>query len=189
MSFPAFDSLRDDVFELLQADGDHRGEALFFGPDDARDVVARVDQIRIGFLHESTTKPESSIEERSFESEQRSLADSAPHDLAQHVAAAFIRRNDAVADQKGGGADVVGDDAQGSVGRRRVCRTARRAFRAASSMIGRSRSVSKLLSLPWRTAAMRSSPMPVSIEGLGSGDRCPFSSRSNCMNTRFQIST
>ena len=35
---------------------------------------------------------------------------------------------------------------------------------------------------------MRSSPMPVSIEGLGSGSRRPGSICSNCMNTRFQIS-
>ena len=35
---------------------------------------------------------------------------------------------------------------------------------------------------------MRSSPMPVSIEGLGSGTRSSGVCCSNCMNTRFQIS-
>ena len=35
---------------------------------------------------------------------------------------------------------------------------------------------------------MRSSPMPVSIEGRGSGTRLPPSCCSYCMNTRFQIS-
>ena len=35
---------------------------------------------------------------------------------------------------------------------------------------------------------MRSSPMPVSIEGRGSGWRCSFVTCSNCMKTRFQNS-
>ena len=38
------------------------------------------------------------------------------------------------------------------------------------------------------TAEMRSSPMPVSTEGLGKGCITPASSRLNCMNTLFQIS-
>ena len=36
---------------------------------------------------------------------------------------------------------------------------------------------------------MRSSPMPVSMEGRGSGVILPSAERSNCMKTRFQIST
>jgi hypothetical protein len=35
---------------------------------------------------------------------------------------------------------------------------------------------------------MRSSPAPVSTDGLGSGTSVPSGCRSNCMNTRFQIS-
>ena len=31
--------------------------------------------------------------------------------------------------------------------------------------------------------------MDIEIEGLGKGVRLPLASRSNCMNTRFQIST
>src|SRR6266849_4386825 len=42
---------------------------------------------------------------------------------------------------------------------------------------------------PWRTAATRSRPMPVSTHGLGKGVSLPDSSRLNCMKTRFQIST
>ena len=49
--------------------------------------------------------------------------------------------------------------------------------------------MSKFEDFPCTTAAMRSSPMPVSIEGLGSGVRRPEASRSNCMKTRFQISS
>ena len=36
---------------------------------------------------------------------------------------------------------------------------------------------------------MRSSPMPVSIDGAGNGVSVPLASRSNSMNTLFQIST
>jgi hypothetical protein len=39
------------------------------------------------------------------------------------------------------------------------------------------------------TAAMRSSPMPVSTDGFGSGTSVPSAERSYCMKTRFQIST
>ncbi len=37
-------------------------------------------------------------------------------------------------------------------------------------------------------AAMRSRPAPVSTDGFGSGVSVPSAERSNCMNTRFQIS-
>jgi hypothetical protein len=56
-------------------------------------------------------------------------------------------------------------------------------------VIGRKRSVSKLLVAPWRTAVMRSSPAPVSTEGFGRGVIFPEASLSNCMKTRFQISS
>ena len=46
----------------------------------------------------------------------------------------------------------------------------------------------KLESSPCMTAAMRSSPAPVSTDGLGSGVSVPSAERSNCMKTRFQIS-
>ena len=36
---------------------------------------------------------------------------------------------------------------------------------------------------------MRSSPIPVSIEGAGRGVRAPSACRSNSMKTLFQIST
>ncbi len=55
-------------------------------------------------------------------------------------------------------------------------------------MMAWNRSVSKLEYTPWHTAAMRSSPMPVSMEGLGSAVRVPSAAWSYCMNTRFQIS-
>jgi len=56
------------------------------------------------------------------------------------------------------------------------------------AMIGRNRSVSKLLFTSWRMHAIRSSPAPVSTDGFGSGVIFPDASRSYCMKTRFQIS-
>ncbi len=41
------------------------------------------------------------------------MADAAAEDFAEDVAAAFVRGLDAVGDEEGGGAGVVGDDAQG----------------------------------------------------------------------------
>ena len=48
------------------------------------------------------------------------MTDRPAHDLAQHVAAAFIRRNDAVVDEERGGAGVVSVDAQAGFGNRVV---------------------------------------------------------------------
>ncbi len=62
------------------------------------------------------------------------------------------------------------------------------ASRAAFPIKPRNRSPWKLERTPWQTAVMRSSPMPVSMLGRGRGTMLPFSSRSYCMNTRFQIS-
>jgi hypothetical protein len=43
---------------------------------------------------------------------------------------------------------------------------------------------------PWTTELMRSRPAPVSIDGAGSGVSGPSATLlSNCMNTRFQISS
>ena len=40
------------------------------------------------------------------------MTDAAAEDFAQHVAAAFVRRQHAVVDEERGGAGMVGDDAQ-----------------------------------------------------------------------------
>ena len=59
---------------------------------------------------------------------------------------------------------------------------------ASRSMMGLRTSVAKLLSAPCTTIAMRSKPIPVSMFFCGSGSSTPPSRRSNCVNTRFQIS-
>ena len=55
-------------------------------------------------------------------------------------------------------------------------------------MIGKIKSVSKLLSLFCNTDAKRSKPAPVSMFFLANGSYVPSAVRLNCVNTRFQIS-
>ena len=65
-----------------------------------------------------------------FEAEHAPVAHRAANDLAQHVAAAFVRGHHAVADQERGGAAVVGEDAQRRIGFRR------RAIRLSAQLAG-----------------------------------------------------
>ena len=58
--------LLDYFFQLLQADRRHCRETLLFGLDHSRNVLTRVYEIGIGFLHPSTTYPESSYRKGSL---------------------------------------------------------------------------------------------------------------------------
>ena len=60
---------------------------------------------------------------------------------------------------------------------------------ATAATIGRKMSVSKTVDTPWRQAAVRSRPMPVSMFFLGRGSSWPGPTRLNWVKTRFQIST
>ena len=60
---------------------------------------------------------------------------------------------------------------------------------AAARTIGIIRSMSCPAGTSCITAAIRSRPIPVSMFLFGSGASMPPSRRSNCVNTRFQIST
>ena len=105
------------------------------------------------------------------------MPDAAAQNLAQHISAPLVRRQHAVIDEKGRGARVIGDDAQAGVATSvRLLRERTSVSSAARSISGVNKSVSKLLTLPCSTAATRSSPMPVSIEGLGNGSVCSPSS-------------
>ena len=55
------------------------------------------------------------VEERLAHAEQTAVTGGAAQQAAQHIAAALVLRDDAVADHKDGGPDVVGDDADGNV--------------------------------------------------------------------------
>ncbi len=87
--------------------------------DDAGDALHALEQLGVGRLHEVGDEAGQLIEERVLDADHAGVAHGAAHDLAEHVAAAFVRRNDAVVDEKGRGAGVVGDDAKDGVGARR----------------------------------------------------------------------
>ena len=67
-------------------------------------------------LHQVADGVDHLEEERLLLAEQAAMADAAAEDFAQDVAAAFVGGQDAVVDEEGGGAGVVGDDAQAGVG-------------------------------------------------------------------------
>ena len=114
------------------------------------------------------------------------MAHRAAHDPAQHIAAAFVRRQHAVGDQERRRAQMVGDHAlrratAARAGRRRSvrrwCRSGQRT--------GRSRSCRAC-----PAARPRCAPAPCRCRSTVSAAamRSPGATCSNCMNTRFQIS-
>ncbi len=90
-------------------------EALFLGAHDARDGRRLRAQLRIGARHAVHHRGDELVEERLLDAELLAVPHRAPHDLAQHVAAPFVARHHAVADEEGHGAEVVGHDAEGDV--------------------------------------------------------------------------
>ena len=68
-------------------------------------------EFRIGlphFAHQHRNEPP---HQRLARAEKLGVAHGAAHDPAQHIAAAFVRRQNAIGDEKGGGAQMIGDDA------------------------------------------------------------------------------
>ncbi len=82
------------------------------------------------------------VEERLGQAEVLAVAHRAAHDLAQHVAAPLVRRDDAVGDQERRRADVVGDDAHRDVALAVARRSGRRRARRSAASSGVNRSVS-----------------------------------------------
>ena len=81
------------------------------------DVVAVAAQLRIGVSHLRYDDVYKRVQERLGHPQLLAVTHRAPHDLAQHVAAPFVRRDHAVGDQERHRAQVIGDDAHGDVGR------------------------------------------------------------------------
>ena len=96
---------------------EHRVEALFLAADHLHDGVAAGHQLGIGGAHLGDQHVDQPVEERSLEAEPAAVAHRPAHDLAQHVAAPLVRRHDAVGDQEGHRAHVVGDHPHRDVGR------------------------------------------------------------------------
>ena len=76
------------------------------------DQILRTHQFRIGLAHLPHQRPDKAIHQRFFCAEQLAVAHGAAHDPAQHIAAAFVRRQHTVRDQERRGTQVIGDHPQ-----------------------------------------------------------------------------
>ena len=85
---------------------------LLFGLNDFGDARGGFVQLGIGALHQVAHGKDHLEQERLFLSQQSAVTNAATKNLAQHVAAAFVRRQTPSLDEERGGAGVVGDDAQ-----------------------------------------------------------------------------
>ena len=101
--------------------------------------------------------------------EQPGVPHGTTEDPAQHVATAFVAGVHPVGEQEAHGARMVRQHAIARPARRPSGRRRGPPARPTRSMSGRNTSVWKLSSSPCITAAIRSSPAPVSTDGLGSG--------------------
>src|SRR5260221_462848 len=114
---------RDVAGEPLRVAGERRledrhaglerfGEALLLLLQRGGDALLLALQFWIGIAHLAREVGNELVEEGLLLAELVAVAHRAPGDAAQHVAAAFVARNHAVAHQEGAGADVVRDHAQ-----------------------------------------------------------------------------
>ena len=165
--------LPDDLVEEAQARRKGEGEALLLGLADLGDVLDRGQELGIGVLHDVGDPPDELEEERPVDADEVPLPEGPADEPPQDIAPAVVGRRDAVADEEGHGPDVVGDDPDRDVALVAGRVLAPGQIAHVASMRGLNRSVSKLLRLPWTTAVMRSRPMPVSIDGDGSGRMTP----------------
>ena len=91
-------------------------KALFFLPQNVHDAGLRSDQFGVGLAHHRHQVGHDAVEEGGAHAELVAVTNRAADDAAQHVAAAFVAGDDAIDDQEGTGADVVGDDLERVVG-------------------------------------------------------------------------
>ena len=95
----------------LQSTFDRLQEALLLGPRDPLNVLLLRHQLRIHVGHHATDRARQLGQCRLAPAQQPGVAHGAPQDAPQHVAAAFVRRVDAIGEQKGDGARMVGEHA------------------------------------------------------------------------------
>jgi hypothetical protein len=88
---------------------------MLFVFDHARHPLHAFEHFRISAAHQLRDKTRELIEKWLFDAGQAGMAHGAAHDFAQHVAAAVIGGENPIVNQEGGGARVIGDDAQGGI--------------------------------------------------------------------------
>ena len=113
------------VFEDRQAVLQRLAEALFLAGQHADDEVAVLGDVGVGVAHDVDGGLDQRRHHQLLGAEQVRVAHGATDDASQHVAAALVRREHAVADQHGAAASVLGEHPHGERCRdrrsRRVC--------------------------------------------------------------------
>ncbi len=102
------DAARGDLLEQLHPARERLGEALLLGAEHLPDPLAVLRQLREPRPHlvdDDVADPPQIVQP-----DRACLLDRAPDDPAQHVAAALVRRRDAVGDEERHPAAVVGED-------------------------------------------------------------------------------
>jgi hypothetical protein len=99
----------------FHAVGQRFKKALFLGLQNLGDALALRLQAGISIAHEQHQVGHQLVEKGLFLAQLVAVADGAAHDAALHIAPALIAGQHAVADQKRGGANVVGNHAQALV--------------------------------------------------------------------------
>ena len=108
--------LREHIIENLQAAVDGLCEVLLLHADDLGDIVLALPQLGVVALVLVDDGVTHGIQEGIVHTQELTVAGSPAQQTAQHIAAALVGGQHAVADHEGGGADVVGDHAQRHVG-------------------------------------------------------------------------
>ena len=103
---------RQIFFEPAKTHIDGVGEALLFVADHAGHAVDAFEQFGIRFAHFLGYLLRHLEKKWPLEAEHAAVTHRAANDLAQHVAASFVRRHDAIADQESCGSTVVGKNPQ-----------------------------------------------------------------------------
>ena len=103
-------------FQELHAGEKGLGEARFLAGDEFDNEVTARGQFGIDRTHAVDDRFDQRHHERLVQAEVAAEEGGAPQQTAQDVAAAFIRRNNAVGDEEGDAAAMLGDDAHGPIG-------------------------------------------------------------------------
>ena len=107
---PGLLRLGDQPLQQLGAALQRAAEALLLVADPAGDRLPLGDQLGVGVAHQLDRALGEAAQPGRLEAERAALLDRPPHDPAQDVAAVLVGGDDAVGDQEGGAARVVGDD-------------------------------------------------------------------------------
>ena len=147
-------------------------EALLLGLEQPAHVVAVLDERRDGTRRAArSTRSCRRPQERALEADPRAVLHGPADDPAQDVAAALVRRDDAVG-RRASSSRGRGRPARAAPSARRPrSRSARPSSPRRSEMMSRKASVSYTECTPCSSAATRSRPAPVSMFCFGSGVR------------------